>query len=87
MGIQDESDKEAQLAHIHHLLTNYTDMVVLGETGISAETRQMAQREANQYAQHIWDDLVFLVKGELPDIPAETPELDKDFQMWADELK
>lgn len=80
----DNRDKEAQLAHFNHILTQYTDMVVLSITSISADTRQMAQEVANQYGRHLWDDLVLLVMGEPS---GESDKETKDFQMWADELK
>lgn len=83
MDIKDNFDKEAFLVHMAEMLSYRDAMVILSVTGNSVETRMEAVMEAMRTGQHIWDDLTFVVKGELSGEPAK---LDEDFQMWANEL-
>jgi len=83
MDMKDNTDKEAFLVHMNEMLAYRDQMVILSVTGASVETRISAAMEAMVTGRHIWDDLTFVVKGELSGEPAE---MDEDFQMWSNEL-
>lgn len=83
MDIQDNTDKESILVHLAQMLEYRDEMVILSVTGKSVETRLSAAMEAMETGQHIWEDLVLLVESAKM---VEPVKLDKDFQMWADQL-
>jgi hypothetical protein len=80
----DKPDKDQVMQHFGQLVAEYTEMVVLGVTGLSVETRQMAHTRAMQLLDHIQDDLLLLVESATT---VEPVKLDEDFQMWANEFQ